>query len=602
MSGSLAADRRDAEPSPRARIAHVVLSLEPGGLERIVCDLAGHALQHDHDAIVCCLDERGALAHEVEHAGGRVLLVKRKPGADPLLIRRLAGVFVREGVTAVHTHSLDPMFYGGMAARLAGVGCVVHTQHDVMIRDYGRAERLKFRLASPCFTQIVGVSAETTRLLQQAGVPGARSATVLNGVDLERFRHDRQTIDWSVTADWPHDPRAFVVGTVARLSPEKGLDRLIAAFEALFQQVPAARLVIVGDGPERERLLQRMRTSALPEGTIRFLGRQQRVEHILPRFDVFALSSLTEGIPVAALEAMAAARPVVATRVGGVPEVVADGESGILVSPDDPAQLAGALLRLAADPIGRRRMGEAGQTLATERFGLAAMATAYESMYRTAESLSRRLVKQHVLRRFPPALLAWAGHGRTPEIALTFDDGPHPGYTPQILDILRHKGIRSTFFLVGERAEREPDLVRRILEDGHELANHSWTHPDFDEIGWTRALDEIGRTKAALERSSAQRCGLFRPPKGKLCLASIFGSWLKRSTLVMWSVDLKDYEAASAAQILAPLRGRPLTAGDIVLYHGHSPAAVAALPAVIEHAVARRLRCVPVSRVLRAPV
>jgi len=599
VSAPAPAEPTVVEASRRPRVAHVVLSLQPGGLERIVSDLVRHAMAKGADVLVCCLDEPGALAAELERAGGRVHVVKRRPGSDLGLVRRLADFFRREGVTAVHTHSLDPMFYAGLGARLAGIRCVVHTQHDIMLRTYSRALRLKFRLAVPCFSSLVGVSEETSATLREAGVPQARCLTILNGVDIDRFKRDRADVDRSLPGQWPDDPQEIVIGTVARLSPEKGLDRLISAFERLVAVHPRARLVIVGDGPERARLEEGARAARVPAGSVRFLGRQERVEQFLPRFDVFALSSLTEGIPVAMLEAMAASRAVVATRVGGVPEVVLDGESGVLVPADDPDRLAEEIGRLVQDQVRRARLGAAALARVSDRFGLNAMAESYAAVYALGgETLLRRAIKRNVLDRMPTRLLAWRGSGRRAEVALTFDDGPDPAYTPRILAILRRYGVRATFFLVGERAEREPDLVRRIVADGHEIANHSWTHPDIDQIGWRAALDEIGRTRRDLARATGQACRLFRPPKGKLCLGSTVGAWLSRSTVVMWNVDLKDFQASSAGEILSPLRWRPLVAGDVVLYHGHNEAAIAALPAIIEHAMGRRLDCVLVSRLL----
>jgi glycosyltransferase involved in cell wall biosynthesis len=587
----------DASSQRHQRVAHVVLSLQPGGLERIVCDLVRSALRQGGDVLVCCLDEEGALAPSLMREGGRVVVVKRRPGSDPALVLRLAAFFRQEQVDVVHTHSLDPMLYAGLAARLAGIRCLIHSQHDVMLRTYGRGQRLKFRIAAPLFTRTVGVSAETSLTLRERGVPGDQAATVLNGVDVRRFDRDRASIDPAVAAGWPAEPGTFVIGTVARLSPEKGLDRLIAAFERLTSRVSNARLVIVGDGPERERL-EALAMKFKP-GVVRFLGRQERVEHILPRFDVFALASLTEGIPVAVLEAMAASRPVVATRVGGVPEVISDGISGVLVAPDDPDALASALEALALDPARRESLARAGRTRVAERFSLDAMASNYDALYATGgESLFGRMVKRHVLGRMPRSFLAWRAVSRRPHVALTFDDGPHPDYTPRLLDILRQRRVRSTFFLIGQRAEEHPALVERIISDGHEVANHSWTHPQFEQLRWSEAMSEIGRTERLLAPATTRSRGLFRPPRGKLCAASLVGPWLKRLTVVMWNVDLKDFRASSAREITAPLEWRPLTAGDIVLYHGHSEAALEALPAVIDHALARQLSCVRVSSLL----
>jgi peptidoglycan/xylan/chitin deacetylase (PgdA/CDA1 family) len=314
---------------------------------------------------------------------------------------------------------------------------------------------------------------------------------------------------------------------------------------------------------------------------------------------VFVLPSLTEGIPLALLEAMAARLPVVATAVGGVPEVVVHGESGILVPPGDSAALGDALTALLAQPERRARLAEQAQRRVGERFGLEAMARAYRRLY-FAEPPERRWKRagKAMLRRLPRRWLLWRGNGARAEIALTFDDGPDPRFTPQILDLLRRYGVRATFFVVGERALAHPSLVRRIVAEGHEIGSHSHTHPDFARLSWREARAEIAGARAAIEQLQGGPCRLFRPPRGKLCWQSLAGAWRDGLTVVMWSVDLKDFRAETPAAILDFLAARPLRAGDVVLYHETNAAALAALPGLIEAALAESRRAVPVSRLI----
>jgi peptidoglycan/xylan/chitin deacetylase (PgdA/CDA1 family) len=183
-------------------------------------------------------------------------------------------------------------------------------------------------------------------------------------------------------------------------------------------------------------------------------------------------------------------------------------------------------------------------------------------------------------------------------VALSFDDGPDPVWTPQILETLRARGVRSTFFLVGERAERDPAMVRRIVEEGHELGNHSFTHPHFEQLTWREAMREIDRTEATLAGAQQTPSRLWRPPRGKLCLASVLGARLRGLTIVMWSVDPKDFRAQTPDEITDRLATRPVRAGDIVLYHGHNPAALAALPRLLDTVASQGLSVVPVSHLL----
>jgi glycosyltransferase involved in cell wall biosynthesis len=576
-------------------VVHLVLSLRPGGLERLVCNLAAAPALRSFRVLVCCLDEEGDLAADVRRAGHRVEVVRRRGGLDAGLVFRLARYLREQRADVVHTHSLDPMFYGGLAAWLAGVPVRVHTQHNTQVfTTYGVRDRFKFRLAARLFSSVVAVGAETDRELARAGVSAARRVVIRNGIDVGRYATGAAA--GSAVLGSPPGPR--VVGTVARLSREKGIDLLVDAFARLVPGDPATRLVIVGEGPERGALEALARSCGVSD-RVTFQGFHPRVAELLPGFDVFVLPSRTEGLPLALLEAMAAGRACVATKVGGVPEVVADGVTGVLVAPGDPAALAAAVQALLADPVLRRRLGTAARAQVEGAWSEDAMARSYAVRYRVEAPPAawRRLVKG-VLHGVPRRWIAWRGAARRPEIAFTFDDGPDPEWTPRLLDTLRAHGVRSTFFLVGERAERHPALVHRIVEEGHELGNHSFSHPQFERLSWRDAMGEIDRTEAVLAGASRTPPRLWRPPRGKLCLASILGARLRHLTLVMWNVDLKDFSARAPEDIVDRLAARPLRAGDIVLYHGQNAAALAALPRLLETAAAARLGAVPVSQLL----
>jgi peptidoglycan/xylan/chitin deacetylase (PgdA/CDA1 family) len=487
------------------------------------------------------------------------------------------------------------MFYGGLAARLAAVPLLIHTQHNTQVfTTYGARERFKFRVASRLFNRVVAVGAETDRELARAGVRAARRVVIRNGIEVSRFAS-------SPTAE-SSGPSALpvqrVVGTVARLATEKGVDRLLEALPRLLPGNADVRLVIVGDGPERAALEALARSLDVSD-RVTFLGFRPRVSEVLPLFDVFVLPSRTEGIPLALLEAMAAGRACVATAVGGVPEVIQDGVTGVLVAPDDPAALSTAIGALLGDPERRQHLGGAACAHVQREWSEDAMARGYAALYRSdAPTPVWRQVAKSMLHLLPRRWIAWRGASDRPEIALTFDDGPDPEWTPRILDTLRAHGVHSTFFLVGERAERDPALVLRIVQDGHELGNHSFTHPRFEHLTHREAMREIDRTESVLARAQRVPSRLWRPPRGKLCLSSVLGILLRGLTLVMWSVDLKDFRAEAPEEILERLATRPLRAGDIVLYHGHNPAAMAALPHLLETAASAGLAAVPVSRLI----
>jgi glycosyltransferase involved in cell wall biosynthesis/peptidoglycan/xylan/chitin deacetylase (PgdA/CDA1 family) len=549
------------------------------------------------DVTVCCLDEEGALAATARQSGISVEIIKRRPGLDLGLIRRLASFFQREDAYVVHTHGPDPMFYGGWAARLAGIPVRLHTQHDVMLADAAWRDRIKFRLAIPAFHSIVSVSETVRDVITGITRRSRELVTIPNGIDETRFTPNEHP-----HSDQERTTRDLIIGTVARLSPEKGIDRLVDAFASLARDGARCCLVIVGTGPEERRLVEQVNRLGIAK-RVSFYGYCSRVDEVLRGLDVFVLPSLTEGIPLALLEAMAAGLPVVASAVGGVPEVVEDGVSGRLVPADDRDSLRASLDDLLQDSRQRARLGRSARARVRERFSLSSMAASYRELYR--RDLATRGWLQPVKRACqllsPKTAVMWHGPQHRREAALTLDDGPDPVYTPKLLDVLASFGVRSTFFLVGEKAKQHPELVTRIVNEGHELGSHSYSHPDFGQLTMAGALKEIDATREVLSQWSdrpAKR--LFRPPYGRVCVASTAAPWLRGETVVLWNVDYKDYLAEEPIDITAKLSRRRPQSGDIVLYHGHNPAALAALPAVLESAYEDGVSFVPVSRMLEA--
>jgi peptidoglycan/xylan/chitin deacetylase (PgdA/CDA1 family) len=299
---------------------------------------------------------------------------------------------------------------------------------------------------------------------------------------------------------------------------------------------------------------------------------------------------------------MAAKRPIIASRVGGVPEVIVDGESGVLVMPGDAAGLYQEMRGLLASETRRTALAASAFERVCTRFSEHAMATTYRSLYRvnTAAPLWKKAAKEWMRRLLPRQWLMWSGGPHRPEVAITFDDGPDAVYTPRILDLLERYGAKATFFLIGEKVCRNAALVQRMIHEGHEIANHSFSHPHFERLSWRRAALEVRRAQAIVSSLQDQRCKLFRPPRGKLCWRSLLSAWFEAMTIVMWSVDLKDFSAANAQEIRSAVDARRLAPGDIVLYHGQTAAALEALPYLLEFTMRSGYRAVRVSELLRA--
>jgi sugar transferase (PEP-CTERM/EpsH1 system associated) len=360
------------------KVVHLVLALDVGGLEEVVLRLVAHTDRDRFTPIVVALDAPGAMASELAALDVPLQIVKRAPGLDVTLPVRLARGFARDGVQILHTHNASPHFYGALAARLARRAGprVIHTKHGRNQPDIPRKVLLN-RIASALTDRIVAVSADAADVaLHIENVPEDKVVKISNGVDTTAFR--------------PADPRAararlgipaggFHVGVVARLAAVKDHPTLLAAFALLRRERPDAQLTIVGDGPELAALRDRAQALDLG-GSVHFVGVRRDVAAVLPAFDVFALSSTSEGISLTLLEAAAAGLPIVATRVGGNAEVVLDGVTGTLVSPSNPGAFAAALGALARRPD-RAALGLAGRAHVERWFSVERMARAYQDLY-----------------------------------------------------------------------------------------------------------------------------------------------------------------------------------------------------------------------------
>jgi peptidoglycan-N-acetylglucosamine deacetylase len=184
----------------------------------------------------------------------------------------------------------------------------------------------------------------------------------------------------------------------------------------------------------------------------------------------------------------------------------------------------------------------------------------------------------------PRRLFMTSGPRGVRSLALTFDDGPDPVHTPAVLERLRARGVRATFFVVGRRAEAHPALVSRIVDEGHELGHHSWTHGLPEETSALSLVSEARRTSALLERIAGRRPTFFRPPHGKLTPGKLLGLWGLGQTVVLWNRDPKDFASGAVEPIRRFFEEGPLEGGDIVLVHDSHPHIEPALGALFDRA------------------
>jgi glycosyltransferase involved in cell wall biosynthesis len=358
------------------RVLQVVLSLHPGGTERLVLELVKR-LHAEIPMGVCCLDERGAWASELQDRGIPVVELRRRPGFHPALAQAVAGVIHEHGATLVHAHHYSPFVYAALARIWQPRTRIVFTEHgrvsDAPPSRKRRAANLFLaRLSSATFA----VSGDLGAHLVGEGFSPRAVEVIYNGIDVGPRPDVRERLSARHALGIPAE--TIVVGTIARLDKVKSLDTLIRAAALAAHDRPLS-LVIIGDGPERRAL----ETAAARTGSaaaIRFLGHRDDARRLLPACDVFANSSISEGVSLTILEAMAAGLPVVATRVGGTPEVI-DETCGRLVPARNEVALARAIEDLAAAPALRATLGRAARQRVEDRFTLDRMVRAYRAVY-----------------------------------------------------------------------------------------------------------------------------------------------------------------------------------------------------------------------------
>jgi glycosyltransferase involved in cell wall biosynthesis len=356
-------------------VVHVSFGLDVGGQEKLLVEFARHVDRRMIAQTFVSLGTRGTLARDLETCGCRVVAMDEPSGLKPSLILRLAHLFHRRRAAVVHTHDSRSLFYAVPAARLARVLRAVHTCHgrDVIAtpRQVAMARHL-----SRLVDRYVCVSREVKAQCREQGITGPRVCTILNGIDIGRFPYGGPSRDGPVV-------------TVARLSPEKDVANLVRATAVAARQRDEFRVEVAGGGSCLDDL-KGLATELGVAERVTFLGEVRDIPALLGRARMFVQPSLSEGIPLTVLEAMARGLPVVATRVGGLPEVVVDGETGFLVPAADPPALAQAVLTLWCNPDVAERMGYAGRRRAEECFDVRRMVTEYEALDRKEETPTDR--------------------------------------------------------------------------------------------------------------------------------------------------------------------------------------------------------------------
>jgi glycosyltransferase involved in cell wall biosynthesis len=380
--------RNDALAIPGTRIAHLIDSDGPGGAERILAQLAPELEAAGcHCVALLPAGQEGWLSRELRGAGIPIEYFRLDRVVSPRAVRDLAAALQRHRIDLAHSHEFTMALYGAWAARGARIPHVI-TMHGRRYYAGRLRRRLALRAAAAMSGRFVAASQLlTSQLARDLWIRSARISTIPHGVRLDPLPES------TLRADLALGPDDRLIVAVGNLYPVKGHRYLLEAVALLTPHHPNLHVAIVGPGELAAALDQQARDLGL---AARFhpLGLRADVANVLAAADIFALPSLSDGVPIALLEAMFAARPIVASAVGDVPVALAGGAAGLLVEPGNPVALAGALGRLLTNPFEAQLLGKSAQARAAAEYGIARMVSRYVELY-------GRLLVRGAVRRAP---------------------------------------------------------------------------------------------------------------------------------------------------------------------------------------------------------
>jgi glycosyltransferase involved in cell wall biosynthesis len=362
----------------RIRVVEVMATGTNGGAQEHVFSLASRMDRDRYDVRVVSLSH-GSSVRRLEKAGIDVTVIDEPD--DRVAVRALVEQLAHFEPEVIHNHMFRAEVVGTRAAlQLGEQGCkrpaVVSTIHSSRVRCV--EDRQTLRQLTPLTDRLIVVSKAIERKIREEGRYGAPVSLIYNGVDLQRYNHQQPCCTFREEFGIPEG--VPVVGVVARLEAEKGHRTLVDGWPVVLESHPDARLLIVGEGSERNSLEAQAASLGISDRVV-FTGRREDVPAVTAALDVAVLPSYREAQGLSVLEAMALSRPVVASNVGGIPEMIEDGVSGLLVPPGDCDALAGAIVRLLSDHPFADMLAKRGHDLVHERFCIELMTSQIETLY-----------------------------------------------------------------------------------------------------------------------------------------------------------------------------------------------------------------------------
>jgi glycosyltransferase involved in cell wall biosynthesis len=368
-------------PRDKLNILHVFATLPIGGAEEHLRTVLLNMDAEKFKPLICTIGEPGAIGDEIASLGFPVVSLGRmkKKSWDRLIVKDLRAIIRERKIDLVHAQLYHANMYGRVAALMERVPAII-TEHNVY-EKYKYKRRLVNRFLGKKTSRVIAVSKPVRDyIIKRDSLDPAKVEVIYNGIECERFSRPSPAERERARRGLGLGPDIVAVGMISRLARQKGHVFMLRALGEAKKQAPGIKLIVAGDGPLRDELAGEAKRLGLM-GDVVFLGARRDVPAILKALDIYAMPSLWEGHPMALLEAMSTGLPVVASRVGGVPDVVEDGVNGILIVPEDAFALASRMVELAKNPELRERLGKEAGVLVGERFSAKAMVERMERLY-----------------------------------------------------------------------------------------------------------------------------------------------------------------------------------------------------------------------------
>ena len=363
----------------KIKILRVVNSLNIGGLEKGVVNVALNLNKNKFEQVFCCLGKKGVLADRLEKDGIKVFSLNKQNGLGLGLPFKIRALIKKENPDIIEMHNTDPFQQGMLASFFMPNLVKIRTDHNSFASPISSKVLLFNRLLSKFCDKTIVVSNKLKRnLVVYEKIDPDQIFVIHNGVDLSKVGRTANVLQ--VRKSFKLEKGSNVVTYIGGLREEKRLDVLVKSFSLVSKELPNSILLLVGDGPLRRSLTELAKREGI-SAKIKFLGLRQDVYDLIKASNVVTLSSTSEGISQTIMEAMACSKPVVATKVGGNPELVQDGKTGFLVPPENPEKLAEVIITLLRNKKLGERMGKNGRKRVEKYFNIDKTVSEYEKVY-----------------------------------------------------------------------------------------------------------------------------------------------------------------------------------------------------------------------------